>query len=82
MPNITITKKEAMELFDTDRLEKIDTYPTKHDCHADVYVIEKDGKHYSLTLEFSYNDGIQLWGDIIATEVKPVEKTVIDWIPV
>lgn len=76
-----IPKEEVIEnwLEDSSTIE-IEEYATKHDCHAVIYVTKNDDKYWKYTIEYSYNDGIQVWGDTITvTEVKPVEVLVTKW---
>lgn len=71
-------KLNKIELLDwIDEAEKIDEYPTKHDCHCEVYVKKVGDKFYQVTAEFSYNDGLQMWEDYMELEeVVPYEVTV------
>lgn len=54
----------------------------KHDYHFETYIIEKDNKHYSVTLEYSYNEGLISfdYSDTVdGIEVRPVEVKIIQW---
>lgn len=80
---IKLTKQAVFDLLEDENTKKIEEYSTKHDCHAEVYVCKKNNKFYKFTIEFSYNDGIQIYGDFVeAVEVKEVEKVIKDWEPV
>ncbi len=77
-------KKEDLEnILEDESTIEIEEYHTKHDCHRTVYVSKIEDKFYKFDLEFSYNEGIQLYDDYVdAVEVRAVEKTVVDWIEV
>lgn len=81
MNTIKIPKKEIFDLWVEDESTiEIEEFATKHDCYQTDFVTKKDNKYWSYSIEFSYNDGAQIWGDFVeATEVRPVEKTVITW---
>ncbi len=49
---------------------------------TESYVFKKDGKHFLVTARFHVQEGLQNDGDVAAYEVKPVEKTVVDWVRV
>lgn len=80
MNTIKIPKKEIFDLWVEDESTiEIEEFATKHDCHRVVYVTKKDDKYWEYSIEYSYNDGAQIWGDINATEVRPVEVKTIKW---
>lgn len=81
MATITLTEQEAKEIG-YDLPEVIDERGGKHDCTDKKILFERDGKFYTMWLSYSYEDGLQLWGDVTATEVKKVEKVVEVWEPV
>ena len=72
---IKLNKKELINWIDD--ADKVDVYPTKHDCHCSVYVKKVGDKFYRVKAEFSYNDGLQMWDDYVELEeVVPYEVTV------
>lgn len=77
MNTIKLTKPEIYEIIEDATLIK--ETPTKHDFSSSRYVFGKDDKFYMFDVEYSYNDGLQIWGDITATEVKQVDKIVKVW---
>lgn len=79
MNTIKLTKDEIIEIIEDNTTKLIKETPTKHDCSSSEYVFAKDDKFYMFDVEYSYNDGLQIYGDTIATEVKQVEKIVKVW---
>ena len=80
MNTIKIPKNEIFDLWTEDESTvEIEEFATKHDCHRVVYVTKKDDKYYQYSIEYSYNDGAQIYGDIEAYEVRPIEVIKIEW---
>lgn len=81
---ITISKRDLIEvILESPDTKEIEQFATKHDCHRVVYVTKIEEKYYSFSIEYSYNEGMQLWDNYVkATEVKPVEKVITEWVPV
>lgn len=77
MNKIKLTKNEIYDFIEIS--EEIKSYPTKHDCHTKVYILKKDNKYYEFSIEYSYNNGIQISDYVDAIEVQPVEKKIIVW---
>ncbi len=76
---MNINKTELLELLEMDGVIELDQYPTKHDCSCVTFVVPKDGKHYQISYERSYNYGIQD-NSFEMTEVAPKEvliKTIV-----
>lgn len=83
MNTIEIPKQEIYDILEDENTIKIKEGAGKHDCHIETYVCKKDDKFYTFSISVSYQEGIQLYTDFItATEVKPIKKTIIDWVPV
>lgn len=82
MNTIKLTEQEVREVIDLDDYETIKESGGKHDCTNHTILFKKDGKHYTMVLSFSYNEGLQLWGDVTATEVHQIEKVIKVWEPV
>lgn len=54
----------------------------KHDYHFEYYIVNKENKYYSVTLEFSFNNGLISfdYADTVdGIEVRPVKKVVTEW---
>lgn len=81
MNTIKIPKKEVFESWVEDESTiEVDEWATKHDCHRVIYVTKKDDKYWEYSIEYSYNDGAQIWDDFVeAHEVRPVEVKSIKW---
>ena len=71
------TKEELEELIENGEIIK--ELSGKHDCHYEVYVIEKNNKFYQFEVEFSYNEGIQFNPPMDGEEVEKVEVTTAIW---
>jgi len=78
----TYNKENIWELLEDPDTIEIKELSAKHNCHYEYYVSKIDEKYYMYRLQFSYNDGLQLYGDVKLEEVKPVEKVIIDWVKV
>lgn len=74
---ITLSKAEVMDALEIG--EVIKESAGKHDCTTQTVVFPKDGKHYKFHVSVSYNEGVQVYGDTIATEVRAVQKNVTVW---
>jgi len=48
---------------------------------TETYVKEIDGKHYAFTGRYHVEEGLQD-EDIYGTEVRPVERTITEWVRV
>jgi len=78
---LTKTKDELFDLLEDPTLIKTDEWATKHDCHAECYVVQIYGKHYEFTVEYSYNDGIQD-DEVELYEVEPYQVTTTKYLRV
>lgn len=79
MNKIKITEEELYNWLDDESTIEIGTERYKHDMNWVTYVTKKDDKWYKYTVVHSYNEGLQVWGDTEAVEVKQVEKIVTTW---
>ncbi len=79
MNTIELNKKEIHEIIEEETTVLISESPTKHDCHLSEYVFKRGDKFYRFDVECSYNDGLQIYGEIDAVEVKQIEKIVKVW---
>ncbi len=77
MNKILLNKEQVLEAIEI--AEVIKEHGGKHDLTWKTYVFPKDDKFYKFEVEHSYNEGIQIYCDITAVEVKQVEKTVKVW---
>lgn len=76
---IQLTESEVKELLNNDLLYDISEHGGKHDCTDKFQRFERDGKWFGITLSYSYNEGLQLYGNTVAEEIREVEKTVKVW---
>lgn len=76
---ITKTEDEIKELLDSECGEVIDEEGGKHDCTNKRYLFDIDCKKFAVWLSFSYNDGLQIWGDTDLQEVEAVEIKKTEW---
>ncbi len=76
---ITITDNKLEEIIDT--LDPILVDPWRWGDKRS-FVFEQDGKHFMVTAFFHVEEGLQRSGEHKAYEVKPVERTIIDWVKV
>lgn len=72
------SKDKILELMYAPTTQQIGESSGKHDVHTETYVTEIEGKHYKFRIFVSYNNGIEM-DEVDLVEVKPEEKTVIEW---
>ena len=82
--NKKMTKEEIYDLLEGDNTVEVSATPGKHSSSWRRYRTKIDEKYYEFSLEFDYSWGLQHdSGDYVEfVEVRPVEKTIIDWEPV
>ena len=76
---MTITHEKLLEIFDTHESVKTGSWRWGK---TETYIFKEGDKHYSVTARFHHSEGLQDEGKVEAHEVRPVEKTVIDWVRV
>lgn len=67
---------DLLELL--DGAEEIGSLPWRHGRRV-VLVFEHDGRHWRTTVDVHPEEGWQLYGEIVCTEVRAVQKTVTAW---
>lgn len=73
---ITLTPEALWSLIEES--EHIGTSAWKWGTR-ETYVCEREGKHFKFTVEIHSQDGLQNYGTVKLTEVRPVEKTIKVW---
>ena len=79
---ITLTENQIMDFLEEDLTEHIDTDNSYRHGTFETYVVPYEGKFYEFTVSCHHSEGLEIWGDVEAIEVKQVEKIVKQWIPV
>ena len=78
IPNkITLSKEEAIEIIEESIPVSTGTWKWGS---LENYVFEKDGSHYMFSLPIHLQEGWQLDDTVMATKVKPVVKTITEWV--
>ncbi len=80
MSTIKLTKDEASDIIENANIE-IDAGGWRWGT-VKGYVFAQDEKYYRMDVRFHCEEGPQLDYGIDAYEVKPVERTVTDWVKV
>ncbi len=50
--------------------------------HISYYVFEQEGSSWMVEIYVTHDDGWERYKRLTATKVKPVEVTVVKWVPV
>ena len=66
------------EILEQDGVIELSNRPTKHDCSMVTVVVPHEGKHWQVSYERSYNNGIED-DEFEMVEVEPYEVTVTKW---
>lgn len=72
-----ITHERLKEIIDTNESVKSGSWRWGR---TEQYVFKEGDKFYSVFARFHVEDGLQDDGSQAAVEVKPVERTVVDWV--
>lgn len=89
MANKTFTKDEIYDIVDgwgvgvptnDGDAVHVSSKPAKHGCIRETYVVKQDGSYWKFSFERHDDEGWQIDGDIIATEVIPQEKAIVEWV--
>lgn len=76
---IDLTKEEVFDVLEEDG-ELIGRGSWKWG-HTETYIFDCDGSKYKLTVQYHRDEGIMFYDNITrAVRVKPVEKTIIEWV--
>lgn len=70
------SRGELMDILED--AEQIDRLPWRHG-HRIVLVFEHEGRHLKTTIEVHPEEGWQLYGSLVCTLVRKVEKTITVW---
>jgi hypothetical protein len=78
MNTIKLTEEQFVDLLDEDGTEEVDHGHWRHG-HSIRFVVPYNGKRYAAWVQVHHEEGMQLYGEVILTEVRQVEKTVRVW---
>jgi len=76
------TKEEVFNLVDEPGTIHVSSKPWKHGYVFETYVVKHEDSHWKFTFQRSDDEGWMLDGGVDAREVKPQEKTIVEWVEV
>jgi hypothetical protein len=75
---IELTKDEVIDVIEMGEYLKQGHW--KHG-RTEHYLFDRDGQKYKLIVSYHDSEGIMMYGaTTTAVKVKPVEKTIIEWV--
>lgn len=78
MASIKLAKEEVYDAYEDGKA--VATRSWRWGTEKDI-VFVRDGKHYMMTVRLHSQEGLQADETDDAVEVRPVEKTITEWVP-